>query len=55
MHINNKLPVYMTLPELQQLFKFLDSDTGRLPKRNNVMFKLLATTGMRRSEIVDIT
>ncbi|MED4454895.1 tyrosine-type recombinase/integrase [Metabacillus fastidiosus] len=53
--IDNKLPVYMTLPELQQLFRFLDGDTGRFSKRNNVMFKLLATTGMRRSELVDIT
>ncbi|WP_419182736.1 tyrosine-type recombinase/integrase [Metabacillus fastidiosus] len=45
----------MTLPELQQLFRFLDSNKGRLSKRNNVMFKLLASTGMRRSELVNIT
>ncbi|WP_430000487.1 site-specific integrase [Metabacillus fastidiosus] len=42
--IDNKLPVYMTFPELQQLFRFLANDTGRFSKRNNVMFKLLATT-----------
>lgn len=39
--IDNKLPVYMTLSELQQLFRFLDSDTRRFSKRNNVMLSCL--------------
>ncbi|WP_081412599.1 tyrosine-type recombinase/integrase [Fictibacillus gelatini] len=53
--IDNKLPVYMTLQELQKLFRYLENDTGRFAIRNHLMFKLLATTGMRRSELVDIT
>lgn len=53
--LDKKLPVYMTLRELQILFRHLEQDHSRLGKRNNLMYKLLATTGMRRSEIVSIT
>lgn len=52
---NQKLPVYMSLDDLKQLFRFLDEDTSKFAKRNEVMFKLLATTGMRRSELVSVT
>jgi len=45
----------MTLQELQKLFRYLENDTGRFAITNHLMFKLLATTGMRRSELVDIT
>lgn len=51
---DDKLPVYMTLPELRKLFKYLDKNIGRFGIRNNLMFKLLATSGMRRSELVSL-
>lgn len=53
--VDKKLPVYMSLNELHQLFRYLETASGRMALRNNLMYKLLATTGMRRSEIVDIT
>jgi len=53
--IDKKLPVYMKLVELQQLFRFLEADQRKFALRNHVMFKLLATTGMRRQELVDLT
>lgn len=52
---DKKLPVYMTLQELQKLFAYLENSTDRFASRNHVMFKLLATTGMRRQELVDLT
>ncbi|USG68255.1 tyrosine-type recombinase/integrase [Brevibacillus ruminantium] len=52
---DKKLSVYMKLIELQQLFRFLESDQRKFALRNHVMFKLLATTGMRRQELVDLT
>ncbi len=52
---DKKLPVYMTLQELRQLFTYLENDTSKFATRNHVMFKLLATTGMRRQELVDLT
>ncbi|MGE8205827.1 tyrosine-type recombinase/integrase [Heyndrickxia sp. NPDC080065] len=52
---DNKLPVYMTLSELQMLFRFLEQDQGRFALRNHLMFKLLPSTGMRRQELVDLT
>lgn len=50
-----KLVVYMTFSDLQQLFRALEHDSSRFSLRNEVMFKLLATTGMRRSELVSLT
>lgn len=50
-----KLVVYMTIKDLQQLFRTLEQDHSRFSTRNEVMFKLLATTGMRRSELVSLT
>lgn len=38
-----KLPVYMSLSDLQQLFRSLEQDRSSLSKRNEVIFKLLAT------------
>jgi integrase/recombinase XerD len=52
---DKKLPVYMTLQELQKLFSYLEKASDRLAIRNHLMFKLLATTGMRRQELVDLT
>lgn len=52
--IDDKLPVYMTLSELRKLFVYLDHATGRFALRNNLMFKLLATSGMRRSELASL-
>jgi integrase/recombinase XerD len=49
------LPIYMTLPDLNKLFSFLERDHRSLALRNELMFKLLATTGMRRQELVDLT
>lgn len=39
----------------QQLFHTLEQDSSLFTTRNEVMFKLLATTGMRRSELVSLT
>ncbi|PGZ89901.1 integrase [Bacillus sp. AFS029533] len=50
-----KLPKYMKLSELQLFFNFLEHDNHPYSLRNEVMFKLLATTGMRRSELVRLT
>ena len=52
---DSKLPTYMSLSELRKLFHFLEQDNSRMAMRNHLLFKLLATTGMRRSEIVEIT
>lgn len=53
---DSKLPVYMNMEELKRLFSFLESHTVHpLDLRNETMFKLLATTGMRRQEVVDLT
>lgn len=52
---DSKLTTYMSLLELQKLFRFLEQDNSRMAMRNHLLFKLLATTGMRRSEIVEIT
>ena len=52
--VDDKLPVYMTLPELRKLFGYLDQNTSRFALRNNLMFKFLATSGMRRSELVGL-
>lgn len=50
-----KLPVYMSLDDLKQLFQALETDQSSFAKRNEAMIKLLATTGMRRSELVSLT
>ena len=52
---DDKLPVYMTLTDLKQLFDYLERAQSRFSKRNELMFKLLATTGLRRSELVSLT
>ncbi|WP_068984297.1 tyrosine-type recombinase/integrase [Lysinibacillus xylanilyticus] len=52
---DDKLPVYMTLTDLKQLFDYLERAQSRFSKRNELMFKLLATTGIRRSELVSLT
>jgi site-specific recombinase XerD len=52
---DSKLPVYMNMEELKKLFSFLEHDTHPLALRNETMFKLLGTTGMRRQELVDLT
>ncbi|QGM30162.1 tyrosine-type recombinase/integrase [Bacillus sp. N3536] len=49
------LPVYMNLSELRQLFLSLEQAQRRLARRNEAMFKLMATTGMRRQELVTLT
>ncbi|MGM0851051.1 MAG: tyrosine-type recombinase/integrase [Bacillota bacterium] len=51
---DSKLPVYMNLEEVRQLFAYVERDIHPLALRNQVMIKLLATTGMRRQEIVDL-
>lgn len=52
---DTKLPVYMNLEEVKRLFSSLEREKGPLSLRNEAMFKLLATTGMRRQELVDLT
>ncbi|OAH57683.1 integrase [Domibacillus aminovorans] len=51
---DKKLPKYMTIQELTKLFTYLEKKSGSLALRNELMFKLLATTGMRRQELVDL-
>lgn len=53
--IDDNLVIYMTLADLQQLFRSLEEDHSRFKKRNEVMLKKLATTGIRRSELVSLT
>ncbi|MEH6940044.1 site-specific integrase [Bacillus sp. JJ664] len=50
-----KLPNYMKLSELHLFFTYLEQDSHPFSLRNEVMFKLLATTGMRKSELVCLT
>jgi site-specific recombinase XerD len=52
---DKKLPVYMRLLEVQQFLRFLESHEHPYALRNELIFKLLATTGMRRSELVVLT
>jgi site-specific recombinase XerD len=52
--MEKRLPVYMKLEELQQLIRHLEAQSGVHSARNELMFKLLATTGMRRQELVDL-
>jgi site-specific recombinase XerD len=52
--VPKRLPTYMKLEELQQLLRSLESETGPLALRNQLMFTLLATTGFRRQELVDL-
>lgn len=52
---DKNLPKYMTLQELQKLFSYLEHDPRPQRIRNELMFKLLATPGMRRQELVDLT
>ncbi|KAB2331501.1 tyrosine-type recombinase/integrase [Cytobacillus depressus] len=52
---DSKLPVYMNMEELKKLFSFLEHESHPLALRNETMFKLLATTGIRRQELVDLT
>ncbi|MGG0791556.1 tyrosine-type recombinase/integrase [Peribacillus simplex] len=53
--VDMNLPKYMTFQELQKLFTYLKHDPRPQRIRNELMFKLLATTGMRRQELVDLT
>ena len=53
--LDKKLPVYMTLQELRRFLAHLEVIQGRFALRNKAMFTLLATTGMRRSELVELT
>ena len=52
---DRKLASYMSLSGLRKLFHFLEQDNSRMTMRNHLLFKLLATTGMRRFEIVELT
>lgn len=48
------LPKYMTLQELEQLFHSLERQTHPFALRNELMFKFMATSGLRRSEVVNL-
>ena len=50
-----RLPIYMNLEEVKKLFSSLEQEERALSLRNEVMFKLFATTGMRRQELVNLT
>lgn len=51
----SKLPRYLSREELKQLFSGLEQAQGPYARRNELLFKLLATTGMRRQEVLDLT
>ncbi|MFT4416026.1 tyrosine-type recombinase/integrase [Fredinandcohnia humi] len=52
---DKKVPRYMNASELKQFLSYLETDTRPFSLRNELLFKLLATTGMRRQELVDLT
>lgn len=52
--MDKKLPVYMKIEELQQLFRHLENQKGKFALRNELIFKFMATTGMRRQELIDL-
>lgn len=52
---DQKLPIHMNMEELKQLFVCLEREEHPLALRNEAMIKLLATTRMRRQELVDLT
>jgi site-specific recombinase XerD len=51
---DKRLPVYMKLEELRMLFRKLECEEHEFAIRNELIFKFLATTGMRRQELVDL-
>ncbi|TXC85963.1 tyrosine-type recombinase/integrase [Metabacillus litoralis] len=53
--MDTRLPVYMNLEEVKKLFSYLEQDERSLSLRNEAIFKLLATTGMRRQELIDLS
>lgn len=53
--IEKKLPVYLTEDELQRLFDAANKDTSFRGIRNKVMLSLLYASGMRVSELVNMT
>jgi integrase/recombinase XerD len=55
---SSRLPVYMNLKELTQLFLSLEfhAEGGSfLSIRNHLLFKFIALTGIRRQEVCDLT
>lgn len=53
--LDKSLPVYMTLDELKCFLNYLNSADNHFALRNKAMFMLLVLTGMRRSELVNLT
>jgi site-specific recombinase XerD len=53
--MDKRLPTYLHLVELKQLFRSLELCKQKFALRNELLFKLLVSTGMRRQEIVDLT
>lgn len=53
--IEKKLPVYLTEEELKKLFDTANKDTSFRGVRNKVMLSLLYASGMRVSELVNMT
>jgi integrase/recombinase XerD len=53
--IEKKLPIYLTEQELQQLFDAANKDSSYRGMRNKVMLSLLYASGMRVSELVNMT
>jgi|GEM_PF-4757594 len=51
---DKRLPRYLSQQELGRLFHSLERQVHPLALRNELIFKLLATTGMRRQELVDL-
>ncbi|MGE7788655.1 hypothetical protein [Lysinibacillus sp. NPDC096259] len=49
-----KLPVFMTLTDLKQLFDYLERAQIRFALQKEQMFKLLAATSLRRSELFSL-
>ena len=53
--LEKKLPSYLSEQEIELLFSFIDTDNSLLGLRNALMIYLLYVTGMRVSELVNLT
>ena len=54
-HLEKKLPLYLTLEELDRLFEHIGKDISVRGIRNRVMIYLMYATGMRVSELLSLT
>jgi integrase/recombinase XerD len=53
--LDNRLANYMSMKDLKKLLSYLEKSESRFALRNHLLFRLLATSGMRRQEVIDLT